>query len=157
MIKENLRGTENQGNKHMRKILIAFFILFSTPIFAESYYGYLNKGSFLRVEELFVEYRKYEVYRNPYYPPEKNDWTHTGEFHWTVSILNRLYWENNFHMSMDETPQVRHGGWEYYMGFRVFNWLHAIKYHHSEHVFEDKFMRKFPVEDSYGIRIYFKR
>lgn len=138
---------------------IALFILFficTNNAFAANYYNYINKGDFLKVEELFVEYRKYEAYRNPYYPPGKDDWTHTGEFNWTVSAFNRLYWDNKFHMSMDLTPQVRHAGWEYYLGFRVFNWFHLVKYHHSEHVMEDKFLHKFPVEDSYGFRIYFK-
>lgn len=141
----------------MFKSLLVIFSFIAAPAIADNYYSYVKKGDFLKVEELFIEYRKYEAYRNPYYPPGKNDWTHTGEFHWTVSVFERLYWDNTFHISMDTTPQVRHGGWEYYTGFKVFPWFHVIKYHHSEHSFEQKQSHKFPIEDSYGIRIYFKQ
>lgn len=138
---------------------ITFLIILLATLDSTIAWGFnlqLDMKEPLKVEEMYVEYRKYEAYRNTYYPPEKDDWTHTGEFHYTVSVLNRLYWQNNFHMSMDSTPQVRHGGWEYYMGLRIFKSFHLVKYHHSEHVFEDKFNRKFPVEDSYGVRVYFK-
>lgn len=143
----------------MKNYLLSFLILItsSTALGYNLNLKSLESGDFLSVEEMYVEYKKYEAYRNPYYPPDKSDWTHKAEFHWTVNIGNRLYWKNNFHISMDQTPQVRHGGWEYYLGMKIFSWLDAVKYHHSEHVFEDKFKdKKFPVEDSYGVRVYFK-
>lgn len=115
-----------------------------------------SKGNWLKVDESYVEYRKYEAYRNPYLPDEKG-WDFRGEFHNTFSAFNRLYWDTNLHMSMDES-QIRYVGLEYYLGLRVFDWLHAVKYHHSEHVLDEPAPdnRKFPVEDSYGVRVYFK-
>jgi len=139
----------------MFKFLIVILCWFSTPVFAESYYGYVKKGDFLKVEEMYMEYRKIEAWRNPYYPPEKDDWQFTNEFNWTVSMWDHLFWENKIHMSMD-CCQIRHAGWQYYLGYRVFDWFSVIKYHHSEHVLENKYERRFPVEDSYGFRIYFK-
>jgi hypothetical protein len=142
----------------MFKSLVVFLILIDSSIaWGESLYSKINKGEFLQVEQMYIEYKKYEAWRNPYYPVGKNDWTHGAEFAWTIGIFKRIYWDNVFHISMDETPQVRHGGWEYYLGLRVFDWLSVGRYHHSEHVFEDKFDRKFPVEDSYFVRVYLKK
>lgn len=127
--------------------------LLSTEI-AWGYNLGLKDGSFIAIDEAYIEWRKYEAYRNPL-TPEKDDWQWKAEFHQTVSFYKRLYWDTNFHMSMD-TSQIRYGGLEYYMGLKIMPWLHAVKYHHSEHCF-DVDCGKFPVEDSYGVRLYYKQ
>lgn len=113
----------------------------------------LKGGSFLSIDESYAEWRKYDSYRN-INTPGKEDWDWTAEWHTTVSFWEKLYWNTNFHMSMDST-QIRYGGLEYYMGLKIRPWLHAVKYHHSQHCF-DKECGVWPVEDSYGVRIYWK-
>lgn len=136
----------------MRNIIIALLAIFNTDI-AWGWDLGLTKGKFLDVDESYMEWRKYEDWRNPN-TPDKHDWDWTAEFHNTVSLWKRLYWDTNFHMSMDSS-QIRWVGLEYYMGIRIMPWLHVIKYHHSQHC-TDMDCGKWPVEDSYGARLYFK-
>lgn len=136
-----------------RATVIALAILTSDIV-----WGYnlgLKDGSFLSVDESYIEWREYESYRNPYMP-DKYDWQWTGEFHNTVSIWKLLYWKTNVHMSMDET-QIRYGGLEYYLGFKIMSYLHIVKFHHSQHCFDKQCVGKFPVEDGFGARVYFKQ
>src|ERR1043165_8333037 len=86
-----------------------------------------SKGNWINLDEMYIEWRKYESYRNAYLPDEKQ-WNFRGEFHNRMSMYERLYWDTNLHMSMDES-QIRYVGLEYYVGFKWFPWLHAIKYH----------------------------
>lgn len=138
----------------MLKALICILAMFDSTI-AWGFDLGLSKGSFLAVDESYIEWRKYEAYRNPYLP-EKDDWQWVGEIHNTVSAWKRLYWQTNIHMSMDES-QIKYGGLEYYLGVKIMPYLQAIKYHHSEHCFDKDCPSRFPVEDSYGFRLYFKQ
>lgn len=137
---------------------IALAILISTP--AKAYDLSLTEfynGSWLNVDESYIEYRKYEHYRNPYLPDVDN-WNFRGEFHNKFSLYSRLYWDTNLHMSM-AGDQMRYAGLEYYIGFKIFSWFDLINYHHSEHSLDKVSPNndKFPVEDSIGFRIYFKQ
>jgi len=140
-----------------KTLITSMAVLFSLPANAydldlEGFYS----GNWLSVDESYIEYRKYEAYRNPYVPDE--NWNFRGEFHNKFSAYKLVYWDVNLHMSMDES-QIRYAGLEYYLGVKVTPWLDAIKYHHSEHVLEKEIPgnKRFPVEDSYGFRIYFKQ
>lgn len=117
----------------------------------------LYNGDFLKVDQMYLEFRKYEDYRNAYLPDAKG-WQFRGEFHNNLSAFSVLFWNTNLHLSMDRS-QIRYVGLEYYLGLHLTPWADAIKYHHSEHVLEQEVPgnKKFPVEDSYGFRIYFKR
>lgn len=134
------------------KILLVFFSLMDSTI-AWGYNLGLSDGSFLSVDESYAEFRKYESYRNTM-TPGKDDWEWTTEWHNTVSIYKRVFWDSNFHMSMDSS-QIRYAGLEYYLGVKIMPYLQAIKYHHSAHCLDTNCGR-FPVEDSYGFRVYFK-
>lgn len=116
--------------------------------------GLTPESPLFGVEEAYIEHRQIEHWRNPYYPG-KDDWLSTSEFHMTFHVLERLYLDNNFHISM-EPGQIRHGGWEYWLGLRVHPNIHLVKHHHSEHTFDRETKPRFPVEDSYGVRVYFK-
>lgn len=108
----------------------------------------------LSVDKFYIEYRNYTALRDPYFPG-KEDWKRRGEFHFNLGLLNsRIYMENNLHLTMDST-QVREAGWEYTVGVRTFKWLDIVKYHHSRHSLEAVQSQRFPVEDSYGVRIFF--
>lgn len=132
-----------------RIVLLSAFL--STK--AQAFDFHLKDGGLFNIDESYVEWRKYEAYRNSL-TPGKDDWQWTAESHNTVSIYKRFYWDTNFHLSMDSS-QVRYGGLEYYMGLKIMPYLSAIKYHHSVHCF-DVDCGRFPVEDSYGFRLYFK-
>lgn len=135
----------------LRTIIIAL-VLFSADI-AWGLDLQLSKGKFFDVDESYIEWRKYDSYRN-LNTPGKKDWDWTAEFHNTVSVWKRFYWDTNFHMSMD-TTQIRYVGFEYYMGLKVMPYLHLIKYHHSQHC-TDMDCGTWPVEDSYGMRVIIK-
>ncbi len=137
----------------MRSLLLALAFLIATPAWGYNLNLGIRDGSFLDVDESYVEWRKYETWRNTN-TPEKEDWDWTAEWHTTLSLWKRFYWDTNYHMSMDSS-QIRWVGLEYYMGLRIMPWLHAVKYHHSEHC-ADMNCGRFPVEDSYGVRVYFK-
>lgn len=135
-------------------IFMVLFLVIATLAKAETFIQVLEDP--LKVDEMFVEYRKVQGLRDPYYSKEQNsNWTQVGEFHLQLSALRRVYWNNNFHLRMDQS-QVRHVGWEYTMGAKVTDWFHIIKYHHSQHCTECVRPERFPVEDSYGVRVYFK-
>ncbi len=136
----------------MKHILIACFLFFNASK-ANAWNLGLSKSKAFNLDESYVEWRKYENWRN-LNTPGKDDWDWTAEFHNTVSLWNRLYWKSNYHMSMDST-QIRYVGLEYYLGLKLTNWMHAIKYHHSQHC-ADLDCGQWPVEDSYGARLIFK-
>lgn len=129
-------------------------LLFSTNLYA--YDLGLSKREPVTIKEMYIEYRDIQNWRNPYYGA-KDDWKFTSEFQSTVEVYELLYHTNKFHFSMDRS-QIRHAGWEYYLGFRLTKWLRIFKYHHSEHMLEqepEQVGNIFPVEDSYGVRIDF--
>lgn len=114
--------------------------------------NYYHTGSVFKLEAMDFEHRKIEALRDPYFP-NKDDWNNSTNFHFRIGLLKAFYWDNVIHMEMDQS-QVRAGGWEWTMGLRVFSWMDVVKYHHSRHVMEESRQMKFPVEDSYGIKIY---
>lgn len=122
--------------------------------FAYSYDLKLD-GKLSEVDEMYIEYRHAEHLRDPYYPENKDDdWRDLAEFRWKWNSYKILFWENNLHLRTDAS-QVRHVGWEYTIGLNFTKYLSVVKYHHSQHCTECEIeTRKFPVEDSYGIRFY---
>lgn len=143
----------------LRKVVALLMFLGSCRVYAGDYSLMLNDfytGDFLKLDEMYLETRKYDTFRNPYIPNEKH-WNFISEFHNNMSFYKKIYWNTNLHMSMDEA-QIRYVGLEYTMGAKVLPWMHIIKYHHSTHVLEvEKGNKAFPVEDSYGFRVYFKQ
>jgi hypothetical protein len=145
----------------MKNLLIVIFMLAGANKASAKEYSllldHLYSGDFLKVEEMYIETKKYDTYRNAYLPEEKK-WNFSTEFHNNLSIFEKGYLNTNLHMSMDES-QIRYAGLQYTLGAKLLPWLHAVKYHHSSHVLEKDVPgnKVFPVEDSYGIRIYFKK
>jgi hypothetical protein len=130
-------------------------LLLLTGTIAQSTELHLLDGKFLNVDESFIEYRKYEDYRNPYIT-NVTDWDFTGHFHNTYSIYKIIFWQTDLHLSATK-EQVRYAGLEYYLGIHILPWLDAGRYHDSEHNMDHSSEFKYPVEDSYFIRVYFKK
>lgn len=124
---------------------------------AYSLFGPLG-AQYLKVTEMNIEHYQYEAHRDPYFAEAavKPDWRHLTQFNLELGVTPYLFWDNRLHMSFDRaTTQIRHAGWEYTIGMRVTDWFDVLKYHHSQHVLEDKFEARFPNTDAYGIRIKF--
>lgn len=109
----------------------------------------------LKATKLSVEHKKIKNKRDPYFP-DKGDWTNKTDLLWDVNLYNRVFWENNTYMEMDYA--VRHIGWHYKLGISPSGYFDFVWEHHSRHVAEalpPEGIDKFPVEDSYGIRLNF--
>ena len=112
----------------------------------------------LRLTEFSLSYLRYEHLRDPYYTELGDDrLVDETSVNWRMQALKSLYFEGRLHFGMDTSPQVRSGGLEYTLGLEVLNWLDVVRYHHSEHVMEEERDARFPVVDSYGVRIYLVR
>lgn len=139
-----------------KQIVLAAVCAFSSPAKAwDLSVDSLYQGDWLKLNEMYVEYRKFEDYNNPYMP-EQNNWQFTGEFHNKVNAFNLIFWDTNLHLSMADN-RVRYVGLEYYLGAHLTPWLDVLRFHHSQHVLEQTSNVHFPLEDSYGFRVYFKR
>ena len=140
--------------------LITALIGLLTVTEAASAYSLLGSfgSSQLTVNEMNIEHYQYETHRDPYFADAEilPDWRHLTKFNINLGLTKYIFWDNNLHLSFDQaTTQVRHVGWEYTIGLHVTDWLDVMKYHHSQHVLEDKFESRFPNTDAYGIRIKF--
>lgn len=131
------------------------FFVFSTSSFAKEP---------VRVTNLSIEAARYYNYRNPYFLLENDrhqKFLGRTNLRLDIGLLPRddptehiLYWHNNIHGSVDqESKEYREVGWEFEMGSRINRYFDVFYYHHSEHVLEQERSYKFPLEDSYGIRI----
>lgn len=136
---------------------------------SSSAYGY----TLFSVDRLEMDYYKYRTgYRNPYLITSGDD-TEDGyrpmalvdgsDLQMDLGIADLLYWRNRFHMGSDEFKHVKYVGWEYEVGVdtsRVTSHtipVELFQHHHSQHGLEYVNPRgdKFPVEDTYGIRLKF--
>ncbi len=110
----------------------------------------------LKLTEMSVEYYKFDGRRDSYFPEhDERDWVAGSKVNYTLGVLKYFYWFNSLHFEMDNTPQIRSGGWEFEAGIKPFKWLDIYKHHHSQHVFEavNSDGQRFPVVDSYGVRL----
>ena len=140
---------------HYKEVCYLIFFLVISAKDAKAIDYKLVEDNWLKVEESYVEYRKYKDYRNSYVSDEKR-WDFTGHFNTTYTAFTRIFWQTDLHLNATK-DQVLYGGLEYRLGIHVMPYLDIFKYHLSEHVFDRKGTSdKFPVEDSYGLRVYFK-
>lgn len=108
---------------------------------------------FLQADEVSVTWKKYHPYsRHPafYSDEQMND---ALELTLNTDILGVFYWDNRVHAETS-TAQYRHIGYETKLGIRVFSWLEAGWYHHSQHGLDAAYpSMKFPAEDAYSVKI----
>ena len=84
--------------------------------------------------------------------PDQKYWQHELNLKWNVG-WGRWFWDNDI-TGRTANDRFRYVGWEYETGFRLFPGVDAIWHHHSQHAIDWE-REKFPVSDSYGIRITF--
>lgn len=112
-----------------------------------------------KINGLSLEIKRMLFLRHAYYP-EKSDWRGFVGLNWNISNKNDwLYWDNQSAFYGDNS-QVRHIFWQYEVGFR-YETVDVFYYHKSEHTADANredigHPSKFPLEDSFGIRINFK-
>lgn len=129
----------------------------SDPLLAYSLLGSAG-AAHIGIREMNIEYLEYETHRDPYFAEAavQPDWRFQTRFNFELGITDYITWSNRLHMSFDRaTTQIRHAGWEYTVSMHVTDWLDVLRYHHSQHVLEDKFDTRFPNTDAYGVRITF--
>ena len=110
----------------------------------------------LKLTEFSVEYYKFEGRRHSYFPDHKStDWVAGSKVNYTLGVFKHLYWSNTLHFEMDNSVQIRSGGWLYELGAKPFKWLDIYRHHHSQHSFEavNSNGQRFPVSDAYGVRL----
>ena len=142
-------------------IALGIVSVITTSVMAGNFVGHPTRVNLLpKVTESYFEYRQYEncpsysILRDPYAPEYTEDWQF--EIRNATKLDSRfLFWENTFHFRTAQ-GKVRHVGLEYYIGLHVLSFIDVFKYHHSQHVTEvDR--SKFPLEDSYGVRLFLIR
>jgi hypothetical protein len=113
---------------------------------------------FVTLEDMSVEYFKYETHRDAYYPdyPAQGRWEGGSRVNYTLGLLRGFYWRNTLFFSYEKQgAQIRDAGWDWEAGVRVVRWLDLYKYHRSSHGLEyvhpDNL--RFPVTDTFGFRI----
>lgn len=92
--------------------------------------------------------------KREYYMPEFRDKWHGGVMlRWDIDLGKRFYWNNQTYFD-GTASQVRHIGWKYEQGVKLFdNNMQIFYQHHSEHVAERKYDRNFPLDNRFGVRI----
>jgi hypothetical protein len=128
----------------------------------------LSKGfKVLDVDSAGVKVAQFGCNREPMTPQiDCHDYTGRVAIELDLRVLEAGYWKNNIHTEGLEA-QVKTVGWHWEMGLHLTPKLDAFYEHHSRHVMEgaqpqyydpnrdQAFKQKFPVEDSYGIRLHF--
>jgi hypothetical protein len=109
----------------------------------------------LDVDYVAVDYRKILPGKREGYLPERDgEWTNGADFNLNLRFAEYFRWDNRFHMDGVDS-RLLHVGWEYRLILDKYP-LQPFYYHHSQHALEDAPRgRKFPVEDSYGLRMVF--
>lgn len=113
------------------------------------------------LSEMDIEYFRYHgQYRDPYFVDDQGQYIQMRDgaaVNFTLSLLGPLYWKNRIHMDNDaRTNTPRHVGWDWEGGIHVpYLPLDIYQHHHSRHglEYQSPYETKFPVEDSYGIRL----
>jgi hypothetical protein len=104
-----------------------------------------------RVKELSLDLKRMPFQRD-YLFPDRTNWGHEvrlnadgeiGRFFMNNQVTGRTY-----------DSRFRYVSWGFDVGFHVFPWLDVVHSHLSEHAI-DLYRDKFPVRDSYGIRLKF--
>jgi hypothetical protein len=109
----------------------------------------------LDVEEVSLDVKKINKYRNGNLPQDAEHIKYGGSFNLNLSVLKFLHWDNRIHMAGTDS-QIRYAGWEFRTWVPVTRYLQIFYYHHSEHVLERE-MREYPIEDAVGVRLIFLR
>lgn len=141
----------------MRLILSLFLGLLTTH--AQGGELYYENFCILCVDELSMEFTEIKNKRDPYFPKHEveGSWRHGLALNWDVRAFEKIYWTNRAYFDTDHA--VRHIGWKYELGINPFKNLDVFWQHHSQHIAEGvapgEKPDSFPLDDRFGIRVYF--
>lgn len=115
------------------------------------------------VKEFNLDLLRLKDYRDPYYPGKDDFKSYVG-LNWNVGAYDRLFWDNTVFMYSD-SYQVRNVGWKFDAGLKLtdnFSLIyHHLSRHDLDHAREDLEFGgnrpKFPIENSFGVRVDFKK
>ena len=119
--------------------IFLLLLLFCTPLHAE-------------VRELSLDLKRMPFQRDFIFP-EQTAWGHEVKLTADVSLWR--YFQDNQIIGRTYGDRFRYVSWEFDHGFHILPWLDVIHSHKSEHAM-DIYVAKFPVRDSYGVRLRFK-
>ena len=128
----------------MNKLLL-LFTFFSNVAIAD----------LLEVDKFDMRAQKFSYRRDPYTERNPTDWVYRAAMDFNLSVAKYGFWENELHMeAVEGAPKTL--GWHWFAGARLGGGVDAIWEHHSQHVMEEEIKgKKFPIEDSFGIRLKF--
>lgn len=104
-----------------------------------------------QVDALSLDIKRLPFQRD-YFFPEQKYWGYELLLQWDVS-WNRFYLESNI-PARTYNSRFRYVGWQYDMGYRLVPGVSLIWSHFSQHAL-DEYRYRYPISDSYGIRINF--
>lgn len=104
-----------------------------------------------KVRELSLDLKRMPFQRD-YLFPERTNWGHEVRLNADMDV--GPYFLDNTITGRTYDSRFRYVAWGFDHGFHLTPWLDVIHSHLSEHAI-DLYRDKFPVRDSYGIRIRF--
>lgn len=104
------------------------------------------------IRELSLDLKRLPFQRDFMFPEQLN-WGHEVRLNADVDLWR--YFQDNQIIGRTYNDRFRYVSWKFDHGFHIFPWLDVVHSHQSEHAM-DRYLDKFPVRDSYGIRLRFK-
>ncbi len=114
---------------------------------------FLSGTALAKVEYLNLELKRLP-YQRDYLVPEQTVWDHEVSLNMKLE-LKRLWLESDL-TGQTAQGRFRNMWWDYTMGLSIVPELDLVWDHRSQHLLDWE-QDKFPVRDSYGIRINFKK
>lgn len=112
-----------------------------------------SAGTIFDLDEVSVKYRRF-------HPSARHPLFHAStpkeglDLNVNTTVLNYIFWDNTVH-SYTNSSQYYLVSWELRLGARLTQWLDLFYEHHSQHILDQTYPHmKFPVEDSWGIKLY---
>lgn len=136
--------------------LIILLLLWSNTAFAEF--------RLLDLDYFDMRGARFGANRDPLTPDiPSEDYTGRVSTQFNLRLLEVGYWDNRVHTEAIQS-KVQTVGWHWELGIRLTNTISFFHEHHSRHRMDDVYPYdydgngkpdKFPVEDSYGIKLIF--
>jgi hypothetical protein len=76
------------------------------------------------------------------------------DLHLDLDVFKYFYWNNKINTTSDQS-NFRVIGWEYALGVRLFPFLEAGYFHHSQHILDMPDVQHFPLENAIQIKLIF--
>lgn len=140
----------------MRLIFLIILTLLPTNVLANDYIG---------LRESYIDYKKFRTgSRNPLIDNSgliDSEIDQELSIYFNIDILKHFYWDNQIMSYTDrdkesnKTIQFRLVGWNFKLGWKIWDFLHIEYEHLSQHLLDYRNPNnKFPVEDSFGIKLF---